>query len=790
MNVNSTDSTTSYSNSSYSSHGVSGMVSGIDTEGVVESMLSGIQNKIDKQKQSQQRLEWKQEIYRSVITDINSFQSKYFNLTSNSCIRLSSFYNTMKTTSSSKAATVTANNSTSEGEFKMQVARLASKTTVTSSSTAGTGNVETSDYAKASSFEYERTVNIKIGDGTAVSVNLKDATQDNICDRINQAVGIADFAKAEMEDVTTYSDADGNTLTFNADENKYYKADGTEYTGAVTTETKSVLKKITFSGSESFEISGTSVGMSILGLSGTVTSSAAKDENGNEIDGSYEVSTTRFNENFAKVGNVNGSVDITLDGVKKSFSIAEGESMADLQKKVQNAFGSTIKFTDNGSGWEISVDGKGRQLTVSANADTMEAVGFGKDTKILSNHLVRSDTLGKLGVVDADDTDTKYSFSINGVDIEYTSTDTLSSIINKVNSSGAGVNLAYDDLSDKFTMTSTSTGEGYDINITGDDEGLFARLGFNMDAAGSLDQSSVTAGQNAVVNINGVTVERANNDFTYNGVSVSLKSTTGNYELNADGSFAENSDGTIKTAAGSSEEKVEVTTTRDTDKIMETLKSFVEDYNSLIEKLNGYIHEDASYRDYAPLTDAQKKEMTEKEIELWEEKAKEGLLRGDKDISSFLSDMRSAMYTRSSDSKYILSSIGIDSSSEWTDYGKLSIDEDKLKSMLETDAAGVANFFVGQNGLATRLNNICTKTASTSSGNQGTLVTLAGVVGKGSENNNTIKDQLDSIAEKLQSLNRIYEARKERYWNQFNAMETALSNLNSQSDYFSSMLGY
>ena len=125
MNVNSTDSTTSYSNSSYSSHGVSGMVSGIDTEGVVESMLSGIQNKIDKQKQSQQRLEWKQEIYRSVITDINSFQSKYFNLTSNSCIRLSSFYNTMKTTSSSKAATVTANNSTSEGEFKMQVARLA-----------------------------------------------------------------------------------------------------------------------------------------------------------------------------------------------------------------------------------------------------------------------------------------------------------------------------------------------------------------------------------------------------------------------------------------------------------------------------------------------------------------------------------------------------------------------------------------------------------------------------------------------------------------------------------------
>jgi len=141
-----------------------------------------------------------------------------------------------------------------------------------------------------------------------------------------------------------------------------------------------------------------------------------------------------------------------------------------------------------------------------------------------------------------------------------------------------------------------------------------------------------------------------------------------------------------------------------------------------------------------------------------------------------------------SGSKYVLSNIGINSSSEWSDYGKLSIDEDKLKSMLQTDAEGVKDLFVGENGLATRLNKICNETASTSSGSQGTLVTLAGVEGKGSESSNTIKTQLDAIQKKLDALNRTYESRKDRYWNQFNAMEKALSNMNSQSDWLSSMM--
>ncbi len=848
MGISAADSSTSYTNSAYSSNGISGMASGIDTDSVVESMLSNIQNKIDKQNQNKQQLEWKQEQYREVINDINDFQSKYFDLVSSSCIRLESFYQSSTSTSSSSAVSVTAGNNAAASEFNMQVAQLASSTSVTSAK-VGAGEISTST-ARADSFEFDRTVKIKIGDADAVEIDLKGATNDDVCDRINAALngkgivamtdsvactdadgkaltqklynsdGSEYTGNVKITTNTTYTDADGNALTKN-DEGKYISADGSEYTGEVKSDTTATYKDengnelqvkyfkgdeeytgdvktsanvthtMTFASTEEFEISGSSAGMAILGLSGTsVKGTAVKDDDGNEVENSFSLKATGFNENFTQVGKVNGSIDITLDGVKKSFSVAEGEGMEDLAKKVQNAFGSSVKFEKDGDSWNISVDGTGRQFKISANADTLKAIGFEEGTTALSTQLMRTDTVEKLGIGNADDTDTKYTFNINGADIEYTAADSIASIMNKVNNSSAGVTMSYDELSSKFKITSNSTGEGFDINLTGDDEGLFSKLGFSIDGTGALNQSTVNAGKNAVVNINGVTVERANNTFTYEGITITAKTTTGNYATDANGDFIENADGTIQTVGGGADNKATISTSRATDKIVDGLRAFVEDYNKLIEKLNKQIHSDASYKDYKPLTEAQKKEMTDKEIELWEEKAKEGLLRNDKEISSFLSDMRSVLYSKTDSAYGVLANIGINSSSQWSDYGKLSIDEDQLRKAIENDAKAVADLFVGDNGIATKLNNICKETANTSSGSPGSLVTIAGIKGKASEQDNNIKDQLDAIADKLESLQRIYEARKERYWAQFNAMETALANMQSQSDTLASYLGY
>ncbi|MEG0778910.1 MAG: flagellar cap protein FliD N-terminal domain-containing protein, partial [Oscillospiraceae bacterium] len=63
-----------FSASRSSNKGMSGLASGMDTENMVKQMLAGTQAKIDKQNQLKQQAEWKQTIYRDVISSINSFR--------------------------------------------------------------------------------------------------------------------------------------------------------------------------------------------------------------------------------------------------------------------------------------------------------------------------------------------------------------------------------------------------------------------------------------------------------------------------------------------------------------------------------------------------------------------------------------------------------------------------------------------------------------------------------------------------------------------------------------------
>src|SRR5699024_10783660 len=109
----------------------------------------------------------------------------------------------------------------------------------------------------------------------------------------------------------------------------------------------------------------------------------------------------------------------------------------------------------------------------------------------------------------------------------------------------------------------------------------------------------------------------------------------------------------------------------------------VEKYNEVIDLLNGSQQEER-YRDYPPLTDEQKKEMTDDQIEKWEEKAKSGILRGESVISSGLFDLRQSWYASvDTDGAYdVITQIGIKTSNRYMDGGKLGIDEQKLRKAL------------------------------------------------------------------------------------------------------------
>ncbi len=292
---------------------------------------------------------------------------------------------------------------------------------------------------------------------------------------------------------------------------------------------------------------------------------------------------------------------------------------------------------------------------------------------------------------------------------------------------------------------------------------------------GTAAADAVDAGTNAVFEINGTETSRASNTFTIDGITMELTAV---------------SESTIDASGTAVYEEAVIGTTRNVDSIVEGITKFVEDYNAMLDKLNGYIYEEASYRDYDPLTTAQRQEMSDSEIELWEEKAKEGLVRNDNDVASLLNSLRTALYTKPDSSDLALYDIGIETM-DYEQRGKLEIDEAALREALASDPESVKNLFTDSvDGIATQFIDIMDRAADMSSGSPGTLVSLAGVVGTATAENNTIYDNIQSIEERIADLMDKYETEKERYWAQFTEMETVISNYSSQSSYLASYFAY
>ena len=375
--------------------------------------------------------------------------------------------------------------------------------------------------------------------------------------------------------------------------------------------------------------------------------------------------------------------------------------------------------------------------TVTSNAVT--------DTRILKGNL-------KLTLEDG----TTEVINVNNLSIPKNFADLAAEIQGIV---GAGVSVSY-TTDGKIQIQGTSKG----FNIEGTDtEGkalmnnLFGQDGMTFS---SQMTAQVTAGQNARLTVDGTVIERNSNTFELDGITMELTS-----EYHDTGT------------------PIRLTTSRDTDKIVDSLKSFVEDYNALVEELNEHLKETANYKKYAPLTDEQKKEMSDKEIELWEEKSKEGLLHNDANITSFLGDMRMVLYSSVEGAGLSLYDIGIETSDNWRDNGKLVIDEDVLKSMAATNPDAICKLFTDRDqGLGIGMQNALKDAANVSSGSPGTMVRYAGTKDV-LTTSNTLYEEMKHISETLSNLNTKYQLEKTRYWNQFNAMEQAISNMNSQSSW-------
>ena len=234
-------------------------------------------------------------------------------------------------------------------------------------------------------------------------------------------------------------------------------------------------------------------------------------------------------------------------------------------------------------------------------------------------------------------------------------------------------------------------------------------------------------------------------------------------------------------------EEVKITGKTDTKAIKDKLVKFVDDYNKIMEKLNTLINEKRD-KDYMPLTEAQKEEMTDKQIELWEKKVKEGQLSRDSDLIRIRNSMKNAMSSLSGGTGESLAAFGIKPVSDYNGNknGTFTIDEEALNKALENDIENVMNTFIASSkndsdkGALQKLKSIFdTETQSSTSA----LIKKAGMEGSSTASNNTLSNKIKKYEEKISRMETIFSTKQQALYSKYARLETLMNNLNSQSSY-------
>ncbi|GAB6107671.1 flagellar filament capping protein FliD [Fusibacter bizertensis] len=519
----------------------------------------------------------------------------------------------------------------------------------------------------------------------------------------------------------------------------------------------------------------------------SITQLATKDTMSGVKSGIKGITTSGFDIDAFKtsLGTNDFNMILLVGSNAKNIQITQSElsgmtSTADLvstlNTKIAQEFGADYNNLVTEVNGEIKIDKSGSVVRVADLTDTTSLAAMGLTTG-QSNIDYQSKSLKELfGLTNAN----LGTLLINDRAVTLSEDDTYVSMMEKINNSGAGVDLSYDTLSDKFTLRATAEGSANNIKINAgsNTEVLFSKL---FGVSDFTDSNLVhSEGKNAILSINGTEVVQDSNTFSFEGVSYNLKAVT--------------------------TDPINVSIAVDKTPIIDNLKNFVSEYNKLIDDISTKYSE-KKYYSYEPLTDDERAALSDKQIEQWEEKAKSGVLRSSSELDSFLSKLRNAMVEPVDGVSISLSSIGITSGS-YSDKGKLYIDETKLAENLEKNYDSIVKLFTKQSdeaylsgngttryresGLGARISDILkdyTRTTRDENGNKGILVNKAGLLNDSSVINNELTKKMLEYDTRITYLEDYLADKETHYYNMFSAMESAMSKLQSQADSLVNMLG-
>jgi flagellar hook-associated protein 2 len=322
------------------------------------------------------------------------------------------------------------------------------------------------------------------------------------------------------------------------------------------------------------------------------------------------------------------------------------------------------------------------------------------------------------------------------------------------------MNFNYDEANGRFYVSSGKTGEDYNFFTTGSDAAT--ALGFNND--------NYVKGSSAKIELNGVEYTSNNNTFSVNGLTITAKEVANDITLS---------------------------TKQDTSGIYDNVKNLIKEYNSLMKELATLYNADPAKK-YSMLNDDQKDEMSDKEVEEWETKIKDGLLSKDENIGNLRNAIRDVVNSSfeiklkdGTTSKLSLASFGISTGGYFTteenerevlhidgdaDDSTSSGNTDLLRAAISTDPKKVQDFFTEfSRSLYSKIGDLM----------KGTQYSSAFTIYE----DKLMASQYSSYNTKISNAQKALEAAEDKYYKQFSSMETALAKINSASGSLSGFFG-
>ena len=514
--------------------------------------------------------------------------------------------------------------------------------------------------------------------------------------------------------------------------------------------------------------------------------------NGEAATSETKLSELGFTENATIRVHLN-KTDEDGKPIETDIKLTKDSTLADVTKELQNAGVNAsldekngrlyISSKDSGTIGDFTItasDAKG--TNAAASNRLLDRLGIGSNSYAAGDVIQTKQgktaemntTLVNLGYTGGETT-----FTVNGKDITVYPQTNIRDLLNDFKA--AGISASFDGATGKLSFNSSEelnfTGNADVLNLLGLDSGLKADI--------SRDPIKLD-GSDAMIVLNGVLYTSDSNSFSVNGLNITANSVTDDINTLLD------ANGEVDLSKLTDANAISITTSTDTQGIYDTIKDFLTEYNNIINEMTKLYNADSA-RDYEPLTDDEKDAMSDTEIEKWETKIKDSLLRRDSSLDSIMSSMISAMNKGIviNGETYALSSFGIHTmgylNAAENEQNAFHIDgdeddentsgnKDKLMTAITEDADTVIEFM---KQLSSNLYKaIDDNMQSTTMRSRYKIY-----------NDKELDKQYSNYSKLISQWEEKVSDKEEYYYKQFTAMESALAKLNSQQSSLAGLLG-